>query len=259
MTDPEVRLERHSGTAVLTLDAPKRRNVLSAAMVAGIGEAFDALEDDPSAKCVIITGAGAAFCAGADLATLESAADGDFEPVRTVYEGFLRVLRSPLPSIAAVNGAAVGAGFNLALACDVRLAGQAARFDTRFSALRLHPGGGHTWLLTRAVGHQQAVLACLFGERWDAQAALEHGLVAAVHRDSELLPAALALAGRLDGHTQDFIRTLTGTLRSAASNAGYTELLETETEAQKWSLTTPEFRTGVQEIRERLRSPDGRG
>ena len=99
---------------------------------------------------VVLTGAGKAFCAGAELSVLRAAADGDFDSVRPVYEGFLRVLRSPLPTIAAVNGPAVGAGFNLALACDVRLAGRHAIFDTRFTQLRLHPGGGHTWLLARA-------------------------------------------------------------------------------------------------------------
>ena len=100
---------------------------------------FDALEADEDVGAVVVTGAPPAFCAGADLSHLGGRSDGG---LRSVYEGFLRVGRSPLPTIAAVNGAAVGAGMNLALGCDVRLAGASARFDTRFLQLGIHPGGG---------------------------------------------------------------------------------------------------------------------
>jgi enoyl-CoA hydratase len=245
MTEAEVLVERHGGAAVVTLNAPRRRNVLSAGMVEAVQTTFDGLESDPTVTCVVLTGAGTAFCAGAELSTLEHAADGDFEPVRFVYDGFLRVRESPLPTIAAINGPAVGAGYNLALACDVRLAGASARFDTRFSALRLHPGGGHTWLLTEAVGSQHATLACLFGEVWDAPTARERGLVADVLPDADLLPTAIALARRLEVHDQEFVRKVTATLRLAANGADHAEVLAAETEAQAWSLTRPAFRAGL--------------
>jgi len=115
--------------------------------------------------------AGTTFCAGAELATLEQAAEGDFSLIRGVYGGFLRILNSPLVTIGAINGAAVGAGFNLALACDVRVAAETARFVCRFAELRIFPGGGHGWLLSRAVGHQQATLALLLGQTWNADQA----------------------------------------------------------------------------------------
>jgi enoyl-CoA hydratase len=249
----EIELTRAGTTAVVTLNAPRRRNVLSAAMVDAVRDTFDALEADDSVRCVVVTGAGTAFCAGAELSTLESAADGDFEPVRHVYDGFLRVLHSPLPTIAAVNGPAVGAGFNLALACDLRLAGESARFDTRFAALRLIPGGGHTWLLTRAVGSQQAMLADLFGETWTAAQAREHGLIAAVHPDDRLVPAAVELADRLAAHDPQYVRALTATLRhAAAGGATHADLLSAETEAQAWSLRQPAFRDGLAEIKARI-------
>lgn len=152
MSSSLVHLAITDSVAVLTLTDPKRRNVLSPEMVAGIGDAFDRAESDPSVRCVVLTGAGNGFCAGAELDTLFRAAEGDFGPVTRVYDGFLRVLRSPLLTVAAVNGPAVGAGMNLALACDLRIAGPTAFFDTRFAQLRLHPGGGHMWLLQRAVG-----------------------------------------------------------------------------------------------------------
>lgn len=248
-----VAFERHGSVAVLTLNSPAQRNILSAAMVAALTAAYEEAEHDEDVRCVVLTGAGPAFCAGADLGTLESAASGDFEPVGTVYEGFLRVLASPLPTIAAVNGPAVGAGFNLALACDVRLAATTARFDTRFSALRLHPGGGHTWLLTRAVGPQQAMLACLFGDVWTAEDALERGLVATLHPAGELVPAAIRLGSRLANQSQDYVRRLTATLRSAAGGSTHADILAAETEAQQWSLRQPEFLAGLAEIRARVR------
>src|SRR5437899_1260688 len=143
-------------------------------MVEGLIAAFDAAEADETVGVVVVTGAPPAFCAGADLSHLgQSPGAGG---LRSVYEGFLRAARSPLPTLAAVNGAAVGAGVNLALACDVRLAARSSRFDTRFLQLGLHPGGGHTWMLTRIAGPQAAAATVLFGEVLDGAAAERCGL-----------------------------------------------------------------------------------
>ena len=171
--DDLVTLDQRGGVAVVTLNDPARRNAFSGPLVHALAAAMDRAERDEATRCVVVTGAGSAFCAGAEVATLRGAANGEWDDVETVYQGFLRVRDCPLPTIAAVNGPAVGAGFNLALACDVRLAGPGALFDTRFTTLRLHPGGGHAWMLARAVGQQQATLACLFGETWDARAAVQ--------------------------------------------------------------------------------------
>lgn len=256
MSEPTVLRTRQGSTAILTLDDPQHRNVLSAPMVAAIGAAYDDLERDADVTGVVLTGAGSAFCAGAELSTLERAAAGDMGPVESVYDGFLRVLRSPLVTIAAVNGPAVGAGFNLALACDVRIAAHGALFDTRFTALDLHPGGGHTWLLQRAVGAQNAALVCLFGQVWDAERARAGGLVASVHDAAELLPAAVALAGRLAGHDPALVRRITASLRLAASGSvGHDEMLRVETEAQEWSLRQPSFLRSLAAIRRRITQP----
>jgi enoyl-CoA hydratase len=252
MLDSPVLTERHGAVVVVTLNLPQERNVLSGPVVTALGHAYDAAEQDDDARCVVLTGAGPAFCAGAHLQTLESAASGDFASVRSVYEGFLRVLSSPLPTIGAINGPAVGAGFNLALACDVRLASPRARFDTRFAALNLHPGGGHGWLLAQAVGPQQAFLGCLFGEAWSASDALARGLVAAVHPEGELLPAAVELGSRLGRHSAEYVRRLTANLRQAAGGATHAETLERETQAQEWSLRQPEFLATVQRFRAKM-------
>lgn len=251
MPTSPVLTSRHGTVAVVTLNQPETRNVLSVEAVAALTDAYDALERDPAVRSVVLTGAGSAFCAGADLSTLESAASNDFAAVRGVYEGFLRVRRSPLPTIGAINGPAVGAGFNLALSCDLRIASTTARFDTRFAALHLHPGGGHTWLLTRAVGAQQAMLGCLFGEIWNADAALDRGLVA-IYPVDDLLPAAIELGARLAGLSGQYVRRLTATLRTANGDVDHEDILTMESQAQEWSLKQPEFLDGLAGIRARI-------
>src|ERR1043166_4948133 len=123
-----------------------------------------------------------------------TAADGS--SFGAIYEGFLRVARSPLPTLAAVNGAAVGAGMNLALCCDVRIAGRSARFDTRFLQLGLHPGGGHTWMLQRAIGPQGAAAMVLFGDVLNGEAAEKCGLVWRCVDDEKLLDECRSLAAK---------------------------------------------------------------
>src|SRR5436853_4858229 len=169
-----VRTEIADGVATVTLDDPDRRNALNLDMVDEIVEAFDRIEADESVGAVIVTGAPPAFCAGADLGDLRTAREPE---LRVIYEGFLRVARSTLPTIAAVNGPAVGAGMNLALSCDLRLASTSARFDTRFLQLGIHPGGGHTWMLRSAAGPQAAAAMVLFGQSLDGDAAERAGLV----------------------------------------------------------------------------------
>ncbi len=181
------------GVGTLTLNDPEARNSLSAPMVAEIVAAMDGFEADESVGAVVVTGTPPAFCAGANLGNL---AEADGDSLGRIYEGFLRVARSPLPTIAAVNGAAVGAGMNLALGCDVRIAGRRARFDTRFMQLGLHPGGGHTWMFRRAAGPQTTMAAVVFGEVLDGEEAARVGLVFRCVDDDELLAAAHEMASR---------------------------------------------------------------
>ena len=147
-----VSVSGHLGCAVVTLDDPDRRNVLSPPRVDALCEAFRALEADGETRCVVLTGAGTSFCAGAELDVLARASSGNFDGVEHVYRAFLTIAESPLPTIAVVNGPAVGAGLNLALAANLRLAVRGAVFDSRFVTLGLAPGGGHTWMLERLVG-----------------------------------------------------------------------------------------------------------
>jgi enoyl-CoA hydratase len=136
MTDL-ISLDVTDGVALLTLNDPSRANVVSNALNEAVIGAIDELESRADVGALIVTGAGRAFCAGAHLDDL-AACDSE-DKLRTIYSGFLRLAETPIPTIAAVNGAAVGAGLNMALACDVILAGESAKFDTRFLQIGLHP------------------------------------------------------------------------------------------------------------------------
>ena len=186
LTEPS---ESGGRTAVITVNDPDRRNAVTDAMSARLRAAVDAAEADPSVHAVVVTGAGKAFCAGADLSALGAAAE---EGLLRIYDGFMAIAGCSLPTIAAVNGAAVGAGLNLALAADVRIAGPHAVFDARFQKLGIHPGGGATWMLQRAVGPQVARAALLFGMRLGAEDAVRHGLALSLAEDP--LAAALEMA-----------------------------------------------------------------
>jgi enoyl-CoA hydratase len=203
VSDPVlVQVDDH--VAVITVNDPERRNAVTAEISAALRAAVDAAEANPDVHALIVTGAGKAFCAGANLTALGAATE---DGLRVIYDGFLAVANCALPTIAAVNGAAVGAGLNLALAADVRIAGPSALFDPRFQKLGIHPGGGATWMLQRAVGPQVARASLLFGMRFDAEAAVRYGLALEVADDpiaaARELAAGPAAAPRDGLHARD--------------------------------------------------------
>lgn len=244
MTPAHVDLEHRGGVAVLRLNDPERRNVLSPGMVADLVTALDECELDERVHAVVLTGSGSAFCAGAELDNLLAAAQGDEDRLREVYRGFLRVASCALPTIAAVNGPAVGAGLNLALACDVRVAGESALFDCRFTRLGLHPGGGHTWMLSRAVGHQAAADMLLFQTSLGGEAASAAGLALRCVPDAELLDVAVDLGLQAGDTDRELLRTVKRTL-SESTEASLTEMVAVEFDRQVTSLRTPAFRRAM--------------
>jgi enoyl-CoA hydratase len=246
---PEVLSEIADGVAVLTLDAPDRRNALTLGMVDEITAAVDAAEADPSVGALVVTGTAPAFCAGADLSHLGAS---QREGLRRIYEGFLRIGRSPLPSIAAVNGAAVGAGVNLALVCDVIVAGESARFDTRFLQLGLHPGGGHTWMLQRRVGPQAAAAMVLFGEVLDGAAAAHHGLAWSCVPDTDLVATARAMAAKAAAAPRDLVERISRTLVDVRTLDDHEAAVERELEPQVWSINQPAFQERLAALQARI-------
>lgn len=240
MTDP-VLINIEDRVAVLTVNDPERRNAVTFEISTALREAVDAAEADPDVHAVIVTGAGKAFCAGADLSALGSATE---DGLRKIYDGFLAVADCALPTIAAVNGAAVGAGLNLALAADVRIAGPAALFDPRFQKLGIHPGGGATWMLQRAIGPQAARASLLFGMRFDAEVAVRHGLALEVAEDP--VAAARELAKGPASAPREVVLATKASMRATA-NPGVVDVdqhriaVDTELGPQAASIRSPEF------------------
>jgi enoyl-CoA hydratase len=246
----QVLTDRDGAVAIVTLDDPERRNALNLDMVTEIVAAFDELEADESVGAVVVTGAGRGFCAGADLGNLETAGDGS---VKAIYEGFLRVGRCPLPTVAAVNGAAVGAGMNLALVCDLRLAARSAKFITRFVDIGLHPGGGHTWMLRRAVGPETA-MAMLLGQQLDGAEAERKGLVWRCIDDDSLLAEAVAVAARAAEGPRELVAAVKASLRDMADVATHAEAVDRELEVQLWSFSQPWFAERLSALQRRISS-----
>jgi len=248
-----VRSEIVDGVGVVTLDAPERRNAFDLAMCDEVAALLDGLEADPGVGALVVTGAGSAFCAGADLSHLAGEHGGDTgDGLLAIYEGFLRVARSPLPTIAAVNGPAVGAGLNLALACDLRLAGRSARFDTRFLQLGIHPGGGHTWMLQRLVGPQAAAATVLFGEVLDGEEAVRAGLAWRCVDDDALPAEAVRLAARAAAAPRELVARTKATLADTATIADHDAAVQRELGDQVWSATRPEFLERLAAMRARI-------
>jgi len=220
----QIRSEIRGHTAVITLANPSRRNAINAEMVTEIVGVLDEIEVSPDVSAVVITGEGPAFCAGAELGHLmRASAENDLatDALRTIYRVFLRVDACPLPTIAAVNGPAVGAGMNMALACDIRLAGQSARFATRFLALGLHPGGGHTWMLRRAIGAQGAMAAVLLDQELSGPEAATAGLAWRCVPDNELMDEALRLASRAAAAPRQVLIQTKESIREMAGVSSY--------------------------------------
>ena len=237
--------------ATLTMNNPAERNTLTAPMVDEIVAAMDEVEADDGVGAIVITGAAPAFCAGANLGNLETA---NGQSLGAIYEGFLRVARSPLPTIAAVNGAAVGAGMNMALGCDVRIAARRAKFDTRFLQIGLHPGGGHTWMYRRIAGPQATMAAVLFGEVLDGAEAERVGLAYRCVDDDALLSTAQEMAARAASAPRELSIVTKKTIRDMADVATHEAAVVRELEPQVWSTTKPWFKERIAALQARISS-----
>jgi len=243
-------LERSEGVATLTLNNPAERNTMTAELVSDIKQAMDEIEADQTIGAIIVTGAAPAFCAGANLGNL---AEADGESLTKIYEGFLRIARTPLPTIAAVNGAAVGAGMNLALCCDVRIAAHRAKFDTRFLQIGLHPGGGHTWMFRNIAGQQTAMAAVVFGEILDGHEAQRVGLVYKCVPDDELMATARLMAVRAASAPRELAIITKRTIQEMANVATHAEAVAKELEPQVWTTRQPWFAERLAVLQNRIK------
>jgi len=231
-------IEREGAIVTIRLNRPEHGNALTDADM--LEPLIDAIsEAGHSAGTLVLTGAGRVFSAGGnidDIALARGMFGGTPGEIRDGYRNGIHRLVTTLydleiPTIAAVNGAAVGAGFDLTLACDMRIASDSARFQTGFVGLGLIPGDGGAWLLRAAVGPAVAARLILTSEMIPARAARELGLVSDVVADDALLPAAMDLAARTVGHSRTALGLAKRLLRRAATQ-GFAEALEDAASAQ---------------------------
>ena len=230
-----VRYEQADRIVTLTLSRAEQRNAIgSTEFCAALVEAVERANADARVACLIVTGDGSAFCAGGNVKTMLTPGNfglGDTPPAtrdnykRGIQRIPLALWKCEVPTIAAVNGPAIGAGCDLACMCDIRIASPRAQFAESFLKLGLIPGDGGAWLLPRIVGRSKAAEMTYTGEALDAEAALACGLVSKVVAHDELLPAALDLAGRIAANPPQALR-LTKRLLRESEHSRLPDLLE---------------------------------
>ena len=227
MSNDFVLFEQRDAIVTLTLNAPEARNALtSQAQWDAVVAACERVQADPAVKVVILTGAGSAFCAGGnvkDFRDKRGLAAGSGMEIRDNYRrGIQRIPlafhRLDVPTIAAVNGPAIGAGCDLACKADIRIASEKASFAESFVKLGLIPGDGGAWLLQRVVGYARAAEMSFTGETVDAQAALAMGLVSRVVPHETLLAEATALAERIAANPGQALRMTKRLMREAQTS-----------------------------------------
>lgn len=217
----ELKSTSQGGTMVLTISNPEQRNALGPEMYAAGVEAFNAAESHPEVRCVVITGEGSSFCAGGNLQRLLANRQQPPEVQARSIEGlhdWIETIRNfPKPIIAAVEGPAAGAGFSLALACDLVVAASDAVFVMAYTTVGLSPDGGATWSLSRALPRQLASELLFTGERIGAERLQALGLVNRVVPPGNALAEALALADRLAQRAPNALASVKELLNEAGS------------------------------------------
>lgn len=238
----ELTLQITDGIAVMTMRAPERRNALSVEMARAMVAACEEVDADASVGAVVVCGEGDYFCAGGDRGTLAAAGKDPAEPglyrdMGFIYNAFARVGQLEPPSIAAVKGGAVGAGMNLLLATDLRVVAQDAKLLSGFLPIGLHPGGGHSLLISRAVGRETANAMELFGAKISGTRAVELGMAWAAVAADEVEATAMELAA-VPAKDPELARRTTKSMRLIAGPPAlpWAAALDLERASQMWSL-----------------------
>ncbi len=236
-----VQVRAADGVAWVTLDGPDTRNALDAAAAADLIAACADIDADTAIGVAVLSGANGAFCSGADTRVLNglrsAPADRIYDGLDELYGAFRRVGQLAVPTVAAVDGAAVGAGVNLALATDLRIVTDRARFISGFARIGLHPGGGHLYLLARAANATTAAAAGVFAQPVDAQQAVASGLAWARVAGDELHDRLISMTAHLAADPA-LARALVQTYRRTVLDAtAWDRAVEIERASQMWSLT----------------------
>ena len=259
MSETQVRVEIADGVGTLTLNRPEKLNAFIGEMRTEIARGVDALGADDAVRAVIITGAGRAFCAGADVKYMTrlietQALDEALALVEGGREVATAIRAMPKPVIAAINGPAAGGGANLALACDLRLASETATIGQTFNRIGLHPDWGGTYVVPRLVGPARAAELFFFADMVPAAEAERMGLVNRVVPADELMPLAREWARRLARKPALPLRLAKEAIRRSLA-ASFEEMLDYETAAQRACFASDDALEGVRAFVEK-RKPD---
>jgi enoyl-CoA hydratase/carnithine racemase len=250
---PPVDCRHTDAITTLTLNRPEKRNPISdGPMIEALVDALQTADQDLSVRAVILTGAGSAFSSGGDIRTMQPGAGlRDAEPAQTRRNYRNGIQRLPLlfqslevPVIAAVNGAALGAGCDLACMCDIRIASETAKFAESFVKLGIVPGDGGAWFLPRIVGISKATEMALTGDLLSAAEALDCGLVSNVVPAAELMDVAMAVARRIAAHSPHAVR-MTKRLLRQGQETSLPALLEMSAAMQALAHTTVDHEQAV--------------
>lgn len=242
------------GVAVLTLDNPDQRNAMSTEMTDSWVRAVDAIAADRDVRAVVVTGSGSAFCSGGDTSWLASEPDATVDDLRdrmvAFYRAWLTIRRLEVPTIAAINGPAIGAGLCIALACDIRYAARGARMGVPFVKLGLHPGMAGTYLLPEAVGAAAARDLMLTGRLVDADEALGLGLVSRVMDPDTFVQDALETAAKIAA-TAPIASRYTKLALADGGHADFAAALQWEALAQPVTMATSDLQEGIRAVQEK--------
>ena len=240
----------------LTLNRPSRRNALTPGLARWLAQTIDQIEEAGEARLILLDGAGGHFCAGLDLQWLQSL--GESPSVTELQHGLsdfqsavIAIVRCPIPVIAVVQGTAAGFGFDLALACDMRLAGTSASFTSAFARMGLVPDGGSTFTLPRLVGIGRAMRVLMTDQSISAQEALSIGLVEEVFPDTQLEPGVSRVTGAVLSAADASVRAIKRLSRAPEVGA-LEQALSAEGAAQLQALQGREFRTRLEAFTSRL-------
>jgi len=245
----DVSVQTASHVALLTIDRPPNNHV-SVELMRDLADALDDIDGEIELRASVLASAGKAFCAGADLVSPGGVGASGMQGINPLYVEAVRLFSARKPMVAAVQGAAVGAGLGLALVADFRVAAPEARFTANFVKLGFHPGFGITHTLPRLIGQQRAALMCLTGRRLTGQQALDWGLVDELAPLEELQAAALRLAGEIAENAPLAVQSTRATLRAGLAEA-VKSITDHEFIEQSRLRKTADYKEGVRAVAER--------
>ena len=252
-----VQLHRDNGVATLTLNRPEARNAMNHAMGEDVVRAVEEIRGDQAIRVVVITGAGSAFSSGGDLSMLARDAGLSDAPGPTMggaphdfYSRFLTICSLPMPTVAAINGHAIGAGLCFALACDLRIAVVDAKMGMTFTKLGIHPGMGATYFLPRLIGTARACELLFTGRVIDAMEAERFGIVGRVVSREDFPAAIRSIAAELTAAGPIAVRMVKKAVYRGSQHS-LEEMLDYESLQQAMTFTTADAREGVKAILEK--------